>query len=134
MKEDRSLVILILLSIITCGIYGIIFWYQYTEDINRACEGDGMDSPNYIVVILLSFITCGIYQFYWYYKQANRLQAKLLNQGIGCQESGTTILMWLLLGSLLCGLGTFVAQYFMIRNMNLLAHDYNQYVNAHYYN
>lgn len=126
MKADRSLAVLILLSIITCGIYGIYFWYMYTEDINTACEGDGNESPNYIIVILLSIITCGIYEFYWFYKQGNRLWAIAQNRyNFTIQENGTTVLLWMLLGALLCGIGTFIAMHILIKNMNSVAIAYN---------
>lgn len=73
MIKQRSFWTYLLLSFVTCGIYDLIFMYTYTEELNRMCQGDGEESPNYIVVILLSFITCGIYGFYWIYKQGNRM-------------------------------------------------------------
>ena len=41
LKEDRSLVTYILLSLVTCGIYGYYFIYKLAEEVNIACEGDG---------------------------------------------------------------------------------------------
>ncbi len=125
MIKQRSFGIYLLLSIITCGIYSIIFWYQYTEDINEICRGDGHESPNYIIVILLSIITCGIYGYIWYYSQANRLQAAANKYGISIQGNGTIVLLWMILGSLLFGIGPFIAFYILINNMNQVAIAYN---------
>lgn len=125
MVKQRSLVTLILLSIITCGIYGIVFWYQWTEDVNKMCQGDGQDSSNYIVVILLSMVTCGIYGLYWYYKMGNRLQQNAPRYGMAFSENGTSVLLWMVIGSLLCGIGAFVAMYILIKNTNSLANAYN---------
>lgn len=125
MIKERNFWIYILLSIVTCGIYSIIFWYQYTEDINELCRGDGHESPNYIIVILLSIITCGIYGYIWYYSQANRLQAAADRYGTQVQGDGIVILLWLILGSFLCGLGIFVGIYMLINNMNIVARAYN---------
>lgn len=126
-KDDRDFVTFLILNFITCGIYGIYFWYLYVEDINTVFYGDGEDSPNYILVLVLSLITCGIYGFYWYYKQANRIYRGAYDRyGVQVNETGTSILLWMILGSLVCGLGTFVAQYFMINNMNKVANAYNQ--------
>ncbi len=125
MIKQRSFGIYLLLSIITCGIYSIIFWYQYTEDINEICRGDGHESPNYIIVILLSIITCGIYGYIWYYSQANRLQAAANKYGISIQGDGTIVLLWMILGSLLFGIGPFIAFYILINNMNQVAIAYN---------
>lgn len=80
---------------------------------------------NFIVVILLSIITCGIYGFYWYYKQGNRMQAIGQRNGIQITENGTSLLLWILVGSLLCGLGPLIACYMMTKNMNILCTAYN---------
>lgn len=125
MIKQRSLVAYILLSIITCGIYSIFFWYSYTEDINKVCAGDGNESPNYIVVILLSIITCGIYSYYWYYKQGNRLQAVAPKFNLSFQENGTTVLLWFIFGAMLCGIGPFIAINILLKNMNSIANVYN---------
>jgi heme/copper-type cytochrome/quinol oxidase subunit 2 len=126
MIKRRSLLTLVLLSIITCGIYGIIFWYSYSDDMNRICKGDGKDTKNYIIVILLSFITCGIYYWVWLYGVGNRLSENAPRYGTNFQENGTTILLWMIVGSMLCGIGSFVAMHIMIKNMNELGDRYNQ--------
>lgn len=126
MIQHRSLLKLILLSIITCGIYGIIFWYSYSDDMNRVCQGDGKHTQNFIIVILLNFITCGIYGLIWYYGLGNRLSENAPRYGVSFQENGTTILLWIVVGSLLCGVGTFVAMHILIKNMNILGERYNQ--------
>lgn len=131
MIQQRNFVTMILLSIVTCGIYGIYFWYKYSEDMNTVCAGDGDETQSYIIVILLSIVTCGIYGWIWYYKLGNRLQANAPRYGLAFQENGTTILLWMLLGSFVAGLGTFVAWYFLVRNMNSLAGAYNNYVSQY---
>jgi hypothetical protein len=126
MIQRRSLLTLILLSIITCGIYGIIFWYNYSDDMNKVCNGDGKLTQNYIIVILLSIVTCGIYPFIWYYGIGNRLQENAPRYGLNFSENGTTVILWMIFGGLLCGIGTLYAMYILIRNMNDMADRYNQ--------
>lgn len=126
-KDDRSFWIYFLLSFVTCGIYGIYFWYKYVDDLNTVFYGDGQDSQNYIIVWLLSLITCGIYGVYWYYRQANRIYHNSYSwYGVQVNESGTTILLWFILGYLAGGIGQLVGQYFMITNFNRVASVYNQ--------
>ncbi len=125
MIEERSFLMYFLLSIITCGIYPIIFFYKYTQDINIMCYGDGQESPNYIVVWLLSLVTCGIYSIIWQYIQANRLQIAGNKYGVSIVENGTTVLLWILLGSFLCGLGLIMVPYILIKNFNIVANSYN---------
>ena len=125
LKADRSLVLLILLNMITCGIYGYFFIYQLAQDVNVACEGDGESTPGLLQLILLSIITCGIYSWVWYYKLGNRLSANAPRYGLNFQENGTTVLLWLILGSFLCGIGSFVGIYIVIKNTNTLCGAYN---------
>ncbi|MDF2906282.1 MAG: hypothetical protein K0R34_1603 [Herbinix sp.] len=125
MIKHRDFVLMVILSIITCGIYGIIFWYSYSDDMNKVCYGDGKETKNYLIVILLSIITCGIYYWIWNYNLGNRLSENAPRYGLRFNEDGTTILLWMLLGSLLCGLGSLYAQYLLVRNMNSLADSFN---------
>ena len=104
LKDDRGLISYILLNLITCGIYGYYFLYKMAHDVNIACEGDGQSTAGLVQFIVLSFITCGIYSWYWYYKLGNRLAANAPKYGMNFQENGTTVLLWLLFGLLLCGI------------------------------
>ena len=68
LKDDRSLALYIVLSLVTCGIYSFWFIHSIAEDLNIACEGDGEETPGLAQYILLSIITCGIYNIWWIYK------------------------------------------------------------------
>lgn len=127
MIQKRSLLTYILLSLVTCGIYSIIFWYKYADDMNKTCNGDGKETQNYLIVILLSLVTCGIYSYIWFYGIGNRLQENAPRYGLNFSENGTTILLWLIFGSFLCGIGGFYAIYLLIKNMNEVADRYNQH-------
>lgn len=126
MKTDRSLLAYILLSLITCGIYGYYFLYTMARDANVICSEDGKKTGGLLAFILLSFVTCGFYAIYWYYNLGNRLAENAPRYGMNFQENGTTILLWYLVGALLCGIGPFVAMHILIKNMNSLSVAYNQ--------
>ena len=130
-KDDRNFVIYLLLSILTFGIYSIYFWYSYTEDLNQLLKGDGKESPNYIIVWFLSCITFGIYGIWWRCRQADRLfSGAPLRYQITIRESGSFLLVWLLMGYLTYGIGTLAAHYFLIHNLNLTASAHNKLVYA----
>lgn len=76
--------------------------------------------------IKISFITCGIYSYVWYYNLGNRLAENAPRYNLSFSENGTSILMWILFGSLLCGIGPFIAINIIIKNTNALAFPYNQ--------
>ena len=124
MKTDRIFLMYLVLSIVTCGIYPIIFWYQYTEDLNIICAKDGKPTMNYIIVLLLGIVTCGIFLFVWYYQIGDRLEKNCQAYGVQTTTSGTTLLLWVLLGTWVV-VGPYIAAYKMIEDMNNLSIAYN---------
>lgn len=87
--ENRSIALAIILSIITCGIYGIIWYISMVNDVNRVCN-DEKSSQSGGIVFLLTLITCGIYGIIWFYNAGKRL----FNAGnrYGIQISDNSIL------------------------------------------
>ncbi len=122
-KEDRRLWKLVLLTIPTFGIYNIIFWFQFTRDINEMNREDRR-IKNYILVWCLSILTLGIYRWVWLFYLEDRLQVTGERMGIRIKPGAGTVLSWKLFGSFIL-IGPFVADYYIIRNMNRLAREYN---------
>ncbi len=109
MIKQRSLAKLIVLSFLTCGIYGFFFWWGYIRDINNACVCDGKKSPNYLVVLLLSGLTCGLYYLIWLYRQGERLKTMAPAYGLDFKEGGGNVLVYQLLGSFLISVASSVS-------------------------
>ena len=128
LKDDRSLLLYLVLSAITCGIYGYYFIYHLAKDINTACEGDG-DLPvgGLGAYIGYSLLTCGVYSSCWEYNLVERIRFNSPRYGIKMEDDGTTILLWKTLGAALCGIGWFVAYYRIFKYANQLCAAYNQY-------
>ncbi|MDR1541731.1 MAG: DUF4234 domain-containing protein [Clostridiales bacterium] len=126
MIKQRDFPIYVLLSIITCGIYGLYWTYLFINDINKLCEGDGEETPSFLMYFLLSLVTCGIYSIYWHYKVADRIYKNGFRFNVQIQETGSTVLLWIVVGSLLAGIGYFIGMYLIIKNFNLLADEYNK--------
>ncbi len=127
LKENWGLLSYVLLSFITCGIYGLYTIYKLSNDINIACNGDGENTSGLVKTLILTIITCGIYGWIWYYKLGNRLANNASRYNLTFQENGTTVLLWMLFGSMLCGVGPFIAMHIIFKNMNLICHGYNTY-------
>ena len=64
--KKRELVICIILTIVTFGIYGIYWFFCLHNDTQRVASEEGTSA---IVAFLLSIVTCGIYSFYWIYRR-----------------------------------------------------------------
>ncbi len=70
--QNRSIATCIILSIVTCGIYGIIWFINMVDDVNRVCN-DEKSSQSGGTVFLLTLITCGIYGIVWFYQVGKRM-------------------------------------------------------------
>ncbi len=73
--QKRSVGLVILFSLLTCGIY-VVYWYYVTaQDLNRE-ETEQAPLMNFILAWLLGIVTCGIYLLIWeynFYKKIDKL-------------------------------------------------------------
>ena len=67
--EKRSIPVSIILSIVTCGLYGLYWYYKLTNDTHQAVGRKTTASGGR--AILFAIITCGIYSIYWAYKMGD---------------------------------------------------------------
>lgn len=94
---NRSIALYIVLTIVTCGIFGIYWAVVVVNDLNIATQEPHETSG--IVVLLLGLVTCNIYTLYWMYKAGNRLDNLKVSLG-GYRESRGIIYLLLSLFSL----------------------------------
>ena len=66
----RSIVLSIVLSIVTCGIYGLYWMYELNNEVNELAQDPTATSSG--LVLLFTFLTCGIYGIYWSYKMGQK--------------------------------------------------------------
>jgi len=117
----------VLLTLITFGIYSFYFTYTMAQDMNEIGLYDDEETPGLLMYLLLSIVTCGLYPVWWEYKMCNRMQKLAPRYGMNFTENGTTYIVWRIIGILLCGIGPFVALHIMTKNINALSKAYNQY-------
>lgn len=75
---QRNIALCIILSFVTCGIYGIYWLYKLNDEVNILADEPNATSGG--LVILFTLITCGIYGWYWCYKMGERID-KIKNNG-----------------------------------------------------
>ncbi|WP_286209286.1 DUF4234 domain-containing protein [Dubosiella newyorkensis] len=78
--RERSIVLNILLTIVTCGIYEFVWLYLMAKDINEleVSQNEPM-SMDPMMAVLLTIVACGLYQIYFFYKagkSVSRLHSK----------------------------------------------------------
>ena len=93
----RELVTCILLTIITCGIYGLYWMVCMVDDLNKASNEPQPTTGG--TVVLLSIITCGIYSFIWMYRAGEQLcRARQIRYGYPGENNSVLYLVLSLLG------------------------------------
>lgn len=118
---------MVLLSLITFGIYGICIWCKMSSDINIvASRYDGKRTMHYFEMSYLAPFTLGIYMFVWFHQFSNRLGAELARRRIDYQISAKTFWLWNIMGSLIL-VGPFVYLHKVCKAVNLINEHYNTY-------
>ncbi len=120
MAKERNIVVCIILTIVTCGIYGLV-WMAQMNDEARA-EANDSEGTTGGMVVLLSIVTCGIYQIYWFYKMGARMKAAGDNNNVAIEDRSTIYLI-LCIASYFVGITTYV-------NMCLVQSDLNNIANS----
>ena len=93
---NKSIGLYIVLTIITCGIFGLFWLYTIAEDMNYLAQDGDMTSGG--MVVLLSFVTCGIYGWYWLFKQGERVDKMKMANGEPTSSSGIIYLVLAIFG------------------------------------
>lgn len=95
MIQQKNIATCVILSIVTCGIYGIIWFIALHDDVNNL-SGDFKTSGG--MAFLLSLVTCGIYMLYWMYNQGARIDEIKQSRGIPSSNSGILYLILSIFG------------------------------------
>ena len=112
--KERNIAVCVILTIVTCGIYGIVWFVLMTDDM-RYASGDQTLSGG--MAFLLTLITCGIYGIYWAYKMGKASAMAKANRGMPADDNAVLYLVLQLLG-------------FGIINYCLIQNDLNKMSNA----
>lgn len=89
--QQRSIPVCIILSIITCGFYGVYWMIVLNEEGNYLARKPGTSGG---LVFLFTLITCGIYEIYWMYQMGYAVE--LLHEQHGERKSNASIVYLLL--------------------------------------
>lgn len=93
--KEKSIGLCVVLSIVTCGIYGIYWLYTIASDLNSLCESQNQEKgaePG--LVVILSIVTCGIYLLYYLWKAGKMVSS--LTRSNGHHPSDDSIVLMVL--------------------------------------
>ena len=126
LNTHRGLIKLILLTIITFGIYPLVFFSGISEDINLiASRFDGRKTMHYcLMAFIIGPLTLGIGFIVWFHNLSSRMGNELARRGIAYSFGASDYWLWNVLGRLII-IGPFVYLHKLARASVLLAEDYN---------
>ncbi len=97
MIQEKNIATSIILTIVTCGIYGIYWFVTLTDDVNRVSGEENATSGG--LAFLLTIVTCGIYGIYWAYTIGQKITKAKANCGLQADSnSGVLYLILEVLG------------------------------------
>lgn len=94
--KERNVAVAIILTIVTCGIYGI-YWFIVLTDDARLASGDSQ-APSGGIAFLLTLVTCGIYGIYWAYKMGKTLAMAKQKANLPVEDNSVLYLILQLFG------------------------------------
>lgn len=94
--KQRSIGMCILLTIVTCGIYGLYWFVCITDDTNEMSGENELAGGG--MALLLTLVTCGIYGWYWAYKMGEKVDIIKSRGGMPSSNSGILFVVLQLFG------------------------------------
>lgn len=95
MVQKREIVKCIILSLVTCGIYGIIWFISLTDDVGKLSGDSEFTGTKYF---LLTLVTCGIFGYVWAYKLGKNLHIAAEKNGKVAEDHSILYLILQLFG------------------------------------
>lgn len=70
MIKEKSIAVYLILTILTCGLFGIVWFITLTDDVAYASDDHQLSGG---MALLLTILTCGLYSIYWAYVMGKRV-------------------------------------------------------------
>lgn len=148
----RGLLKMILLGLVTLGIYPVVIWSRIVTEVNIAASRyDGRRTMSYFGMVMLSPITLGIYGLVWMHEFSDRIGRELCRREVDYRFGARDFWFWnflcmilavaaalasylilqevyypvLALLAVACLIGPFVYVHKLMKAMNLLNADFN---------
>ena len=126
LKTDRSVWKYIVFSILTLGLYNIIFFAPLAYELDKvAPKSDRSKTMSFLSAFILAYFTFSIVLLIWHHQIAERVEDALRDRHITFDFGTDTFWTWQVFGSLIL-VGPFVYVHKLCQAMNLLCADYNE--------
>ena len=95
MIKQRSVAMVIILTFITCGIYGLFWMYAITEELSHATNDPNFSGAKALIFLLL---TCGIYGLFWYYAVGQKIAEMQRQHNMLIKDNGVLYIVLTIFG------------------------------------
>ena len=96
MIQKRDIVVSIILSLVTCGIYNIYWFVVMTDDVKNVANDNNLASGG--LAFIFTLLTCGIYGFYWAYKMGELMKNAQASRGMQVSDNAIVYLILQIVG------------------------------------
>lgn len=127
LRTERGLLKMILLGLITFGIYPLVVESHISEELNLvASPHDGRSTMHFcLIYFIFSWLTFGIAPFVWYHRTSDRMNGELRRRELDYDFGAADFWLWGILGSLIL-IGPYVYIHKRMKAMNLINADFNE--------
>ena len=126
LPTNRSMWKLMILNILTLGIYSTVFFTPFSFDLDKVDPKRGREKTiNYLVAYILAFVTLSGALFGWHYQIAGRIEEALTRRNVDYDFSKGDFWGWYFFGSFIL-IGPFIYFHKLCTAMNLLCQSYNE--------
>lgn len=115
--KQRNPALVIIFSIITCGIYELYWLVATTNEVQNKLKNPDGSVKSGGLALLFMIITCGIYTFYWWYKMGQRQGQLGKEYGVNSVSDNAAVYL------ILCffGIGAIINMILLQSNLNKIA-------------
>lgn len=123
LKQKRSFLQYILLSVVTCSLYHYWFMDSLVKDVNAICKKDGQDTVGVGRMIGFSILTFGVYQYLWLAEIVDRVYDSADEYDVEIRQDSESFFIWMILVPFI---GYFIAMHRFVSDVNQLAAVYEK--------
>ncbi|MCR8658829.1 DUF4234 domain-containing protein [Paenibacillus endoradicis] len=95
MIQERNIALCIILSLITCGLYGIYWFIVLTNDLGKLSGDSSFTGGKHF---LLTIVTCGIWSIVWGYQAGKHIYEAQRQRGFHGSDNSILYLVLFIFG------------------------------------
>ena len=93
--QKRDIALCVILSFLTCGLYGLYWFVIMTDETNSLSDEQ---STSGAAALIFTLLTCGLYSIYWYYKMGQKLYVAGKMYGLDIADNSVLYLILSIFG------------------------------------